>query len=90
MSQLHPFLVFTTHLTHSLNSPGLCFHIWPDDGSFEPKQVAEFLILITIYIVVLLTGINYYIKILKQQSRKSHIQLPHSVFVVSGICLAVP
>ena len=27
-----------------------CFHIWPDDGSFELKHVAEFLILITIYI----------------------------------------
>jgi len=44
---------------HSLNVPGLCFHIWPDGGSFEPKHVAEFLILITKYIVVLLTGINY-------------------------------
>jgi len=40
---------------------GLCFHIWPDDGFYEPKHVAEFLILITIYIVVLLTGINYYV-----------------------------
>ena len=39
--------------------PGLCFHIWPDDGSFELKHVAEFLILITIHIVVLVTGINY-------------------------------
>ena len=37
------------------------FCVWPDDGTFEPKHVAEFLILITIYIVVLLTGINYYI-----------------------------
>ena len=46
---------------HTLNEPGRCFHIWPDDGSFEPKHVAEFLILITIYNVVLLTGINYYI-----------------------------
>ena len=47
---------------HSLNVPGLRFHIWPDGGSFEPKHVAEFLILITIYIyiVVSLTGINYY------------------------------
>ena len=27
-----------------------CFHIWPDDGSFQPKHVAEFLILIIIYI----------------------------------------
>ena len=26
------------------------FHIWPDYGSFEPKHVAKFLILITIYI----------------------------------------
>jgi len=34
-----------------------------DDGSFEPKHVAKFLILITIYIVVLLTGINYYTNI---------------------------
>ena len=46
---------------HSLNVPGLCFDIWPGVGSFEPKYAAEFLILITIYIVVLLTGINYYI-----------------------------
>ena len=46
---------------HCLNVPGLRFHICPDDGSFEPKHVAEFLILITIYIVLLLTGINYYI-----------------------------
>ena len=45
---------------HSLNVQGLCFHIWPHDGSFEPGNVAEFLILITVYIV-LLTGINYYI-----------------------------
>ena len=45
----------------SLNVPGLCFHIWPGDSSFEPKHATEFLILITIYIVVLLTGINYYI-----------------------------
>ena len=37
------------------------FCIWPDDGSFEPTHVAEFLILITIYIVALLNGINYYI-----------------------------
>ena len=37
------------------------FYIWPDDGSFEPKYVPEVLILITIYIVVLVTGINYYI-----------------------------
>jgi len=37
------------------------FCIWPNDGFFEPKHVAEFLILIAIYIVVLLTGINYYI-----------------------------
>ena len=44
--------------------PGLCFHIWPDDGSFELKHVAEFLISVTIYIVVLLTGINYYVKTL--------------------------
>ena len=41
--------------------PGLCFYIWPDDGSFELKNVAEFLILITTHIVVLLTRINYYI-----------------------------
>jgi len=39
------------------------FDIWPDDESFELKHVAEFLILITIYIyiVLLLTGIKYYI-----------------------------
>ena len=41
----------------ALNVPGLCFHIWTDDGSFEPKYVAEFSILITLYTVVLLTGI---------------------------------
>jgi len=35
-------------------------HIWPDDGSFEQKH-AEILLLITIYIVVLLTGISYYV-----------------------------
>jgi len=35
------------------------FSIWPDYGSFELKRVAEFLISITVYIVVLLTGINY-------------------------------
>jgi len=46
---------------YPLNVPGLCFHIWHDDGSFEQKHVAEFLIFITVYIVVLLTGINYYI-----------------------------
>ena len=34
---------------HCLNVPGLCFHIWPDDGSFEPKHVTEFLISITIH-----------------------------------------
>jgi len=34
--------------------------IWPDDGFFEPKHVAEFLISITIYTVVLLTGTHYY------------------------------
>ena len=38
----------------------VCFHIWPGDGSFETKHVTEFLILFTIYIVVLLTGISYY------------------------------
>jgi len=36
-------------------------YIWPDDDSFEPKYVAEFLIFITTGIVVFLTGINYYI-----------------------------
>ena len=40
-------------------------NIWPDDGSFEQKHVAEFLMYIYIYIymyiVVLLTGIYYYI-----------------------------
>ena len=35
--------------------------IWPDYVLFEQKHVAEFSILITVYIVVLLTGINYYI-----------------------------
>jgi len=38
------------HSLCTLNIPGLFFHIWPDDGSFEPKYVAKFLILITIYI----------------------------------------
>jgi len=50
-------------LSAQLNVPGLPFHICPDDGSFEPKHVAEFLILITIYIDVLLSGINYYIMV---------------------------
>jgi len=27
-------------------------YVWADDGSFEPKYVAEFLILITIYIYI--------------------------------------
>jgi len=35
--------------------------MWPADGFFEPKHVAQCLILITIYIVVLLRGINCYI-----------------------------
>jgi len=26
---------------HSVNVPGMCFHISPDDGSLEPKYVAE-------------------------------------------------
>jgi len=48
-----------------MNVPGLCFRIWPVNGSFEPKHVAEFLILVTIlYIVVLLTGVNYFILVL--------------------------
>jgi len=48
---------------HSLNVAELCFHIRPDDGSFELKHVAEILILIYIYtyIVVLLIRINDYI-----------------------------
>jgi hypothetical protein len=50
---------------HSVNVPVLCFHIWPDDGSFEPKHVAEFLILITIYNAVLLTEIIYYIIVIR-------------------------
>ena len=29
---------------HCLNVPGPFFHISPDDGSFEPKRVAEVLI----------------------------------------------
>jgi len=33
-------------------------------GSFGPKHVAEFLILITVYIVVLLTGTNYFITVM--------------------------
>ena len=36
----------------ALNVSGRCFDIWPDDGSFEQKNVAEFLILITIYIYI--------------------------------------
>jgi len=46
--------------------------IRPDDGPFEPKHVAELLILITIYIVVLLTGINYYI--IAIHNRMGHIK----------------
>jgi hypothetical protein len=26
---------------HWLNVPALCFCIWPDDGSIEPKHVAK-------------------------------------------------
>jgi len=37
---------------HFLNVPVLCFHIWPDDGSFEPKHVARVLILITMFIYI--------------------------------------
>ena len=44
---------------------GTVFCIWPDDGSFEPKDVAEILILIAVYIVVLLDGINCYINVLR-------------------------
>jgi len=33
---------FGSKCVRTLNVPGLCFHIWPDDGSFEPKHVAEF------------------------------------------------
>ena len=51
---------FGSKCVHTLGVTGLCFHIWPDDGSLELKHVAEFLILITMYNVVLLTGINYY------------------------------
>ena len=47
------------HCVHSLTVPVLFFHMFSDDGSFEPKYVAEFLIMVTIYIVQLLTGINY-------------------------------
>ena len=42
------------------NVPVMCFHIWLDDGSFVPKHVAEFLVLVTIHIVALLTEITYY------------------------------
>jgi len=31
----------------------MCFDIWPDDGSFEAKHAAEFLILINIYCCVI-------------------------------------
>jgi len=36
---------------HSLNVLVLCFHIWSDDGSFEQKHFAKFLVLFTVYIV---------------------------------------
>ena len=38
-----------TQCVHCLNVPVLCFRVWPDDGSFEPKRVTEFLTLIAIY-----------------------------------------
>jgi len=50
-----------TQYLHIQRVHTLSFHIWHDDGSFEPKRVSEFLILITMCTVVLLTGINYYI-----------------------------
>ena len=50
-----------TTIRPNIQTQSWYIHIWPDDGSFKPKHVAEILILITIYIVVLLTGINDYI-----------------------------
>jgi len=60
---------------HSLNVPGMCLHVWPDDGSFEPKQVAEFLILIAVYIVVLKDWNNllYYCNTQRDGSYKKYI-----------------
>ena len=47
---------------HCLNVPVLCFHIWPDDGSFEPKNFAEFLIIFTnICCVIVRTNLLYHI-----------------------------
>jgi len=55
-------------------------HISPDDRSFEPKHVAKFLILITTYIVVLLTGINY---IIAMHNKMAPVKiLAISIFVI--------
>jgi hypothetical protein len=56
----------------------MCFGIWPDFGSIEKKHVVEFLVLITIYIVVLLTGINtlyIYIYIGKGKGKLNPLQV---------------
>ena len=89
---------------HFLNVPGLCFHIWPDDGFYEPKHVAEFLILIIIYIV-LLAGIDYYIIAIHSgmtpvktltwnlntllSYSSTNISAPKSAKAVCGTCLKV-
>ena len=46
-------------MSHSLYVPRPCFHMWPDDGPFEPKHVVECLILITIYRVIQKDGLNW-------------------------------
>jgi len=43
---------------HCPNVPELCFDICPDDSSFEPKHITEFLIFITIYIYIYCCGFN--------------------------------
>jgi len=69
---------------HTLNVPGLCFRIWPDDGFFEPNHVAEFVILINIYIyiyiAVLLTEIYCYIKTEDGLKRKAETCSCHYFF----------
>ena len=71
---------------------GLCFYIWPDDDSFDPKHVTEFLILITVYIVVLLTGINYYITVVHNGMTTIKVlpitvsEIPHRITLCWILC----
>ena len=50
---------------HALIVPILRFHICPEEVPFQPNHVTEFLIFITLNIVVLVTGIHYYTGLFK-------------------------